>query len=245
MGLDTEKEMNLSTQIPSGFSIDEYESSSALTDKLSDGTLIPVSLGLFGEVGSLMATSKKYHREGEAYAAYKEAVIDEFGDTLWYLAAICRRLGYRLQDIISDASEDDDVSTALVLGHLPNAPITCIRSFTDHLEFDELLIRLGQQAATLLRRSKDNSIQRSQLVTFTHTYLRTVQSCNIPLSLIAITNLTKTRGRFLEREPSELPNFDSDFPEEERLPNVFRIEIGQRENGKCYLRWNGVLLVAP
>ena len=229
----------------SGLSIAEYESGSALTDRLPADALTPVRLGLFGEVGGLMATSKKYHREREAYAAHKDAVIEEFGDTLWYLAALCRRLGYRLGDVVAEASRGEDVTSDIITGILPNAPVANSMTFIEQTTFDDLLVCLGQQAADLLNASGEENSQRARLVAFTQTYLRAVQACKIPLALIATTNLAKVEGRFLDYDESKLPNFDAGFPEEERIPQSFKIEIKQRGTGKCYLRWNGVFIGDP
>ncbi len=44
----------------------EYMEAIAPTDRLSQDDLRPVLMGLFGEVGSIMATAKKLHREKEA-----------------------------------------------------------------------------------------------------------------------------------------------------------------------------------
>ena len=93
-----------------------------------------------------MATSKKLHREGNAYAAYAPAVIEEFGDTLWYLAALSRRLGYKLEDIIADASNGEDVSSELVTSTLPEGPLAFVKSFTNQSTFDDLLLNLGRDA---------------------------------------------------------------------------------------------------
>jgi len=73
------------------------------TDKLALDDLQPILLGLFGEVGSIMATAKKFHREGEAYASYRYAVEEEFGDALWYFTALCRRLAMRVDEILAAA----------------------------------------------------------------------------------------------------------------------------------------------
>ena len=245
MGLGDEARMKAAMQSQFGISIAEYELSSAHTDRLPDDVLTPVRLGLFGEVGGLMATSKKYHREGEAYVAYKDAVIDEFGDALWYFAALCRRLGYSLEELIAEALQGDEVSTDIVTGILPNAPMASVRTFSERTAFDELLVRLGQDAANLLSACEGEVAQRDLLFAFTQTYLRAVQACKIPLALIATTNLAKVRGRFLDYGVSELPDFDRGFPEEEQLPRSFRIEIEQRGNGKCYLRRNGVFIGDP
>ena len=226
-------------------SIAEYDSASARVDQLPTDTLTPVRLGLFGEVGSLMATSKKLHREGNAYAAYSHAVIEEFGDTLWYLASLCRRLGYKLEDVIGDASNGEDVSSELVTSTLPAGPLACVKSFTNHGGLDELLLTLGRDAAALLNPCSEASLQREQLIRFSRTYLMAVQACGIPFSTITQTNIDKTNGRFLKPDFEGLPVFDAEFPEEEQLPREFRIEIKQRANGKSYLRWNGVFIGAP
>lgn len=246
MGLGEETGMNSTVAARPGLSIAEYESSSAHTDRLADDALTPVRLGLFGEVGGLMATSKKYHREGEAYVAHREAVIDEFGDTLWYLTALCRRLGYSLEELVAEASQGDDVTSEVVTGTLPNAPIiACVRTFGGQTALDDLLVCLGQEAASLLHAGSDTGTEREKLVAFTQTYLRAVQACKISLTVIATRNLAKIRGRFLDYDVSKLPDFDARFPEEERLPQSFRIEIKQRGTGKCYLRWNGVFIGDP
>ena len=57
------------------------------TDKLPPDDLHPVLMGLFGEVGSIMATVKKHIREEAAYTGYRQAVEEEFGDALWYFTA--------------------------------------------------------------------------------------------------------------------------------------------------------------
>ena len=229
----------------SGLSIAEYECGSAQTDRFADDALTPVQLGLFGEVGGLMATSKKYYREGAAYAAHRDAVIDEFGDTLWYLTALCRRLGHSLEEVVGEASRGDDITSDIVAGTLPNAPMVPVLKLGAPTAFDEVLVCLGEDAANLLRTCNEAGTGRHRLVTFTRTYLRAVRACNIPLDVIVTNNLAKVRGRFLDYDVSKLPDFDTEFPEEERLPQSFRIEIKQRGSGKCYLRWNGVFIGDP
>ena len=68
----------------------EYMRQVEPTDKLPPNDLQPILLGLFGEVGSITATAKKLHREKNAYAGYRQAVTEEFGDALWRFAALCR-----------------------------------------------------------------------------------------------------------------------------------------------------------
>src|SRR5258708_14618123 len=85
----------------------EYMSQVEPTDKLAADDLQPVLLGLFGEVGSIMATAKKFHREKEAYAGYRHAVEEEFGDALWYFTALCRRLDARMDNILAQAASGE------------------------------------------------------------------------------------------------------------------------------------------
>ena len=80
---------------------------------------------------------------------------------------------------------------------------------------------------------------------FTIIYLRAVQAFNIPLAVVAQSNLAKVTSRFLEFDPRELPVFDEGFPEDERLPSTFRIEIRERASGQSYIRWNGVFIGDP
>ena len=61
-------------------SLGEYARQVAPTDRLGADDLKPTLLGLYGEVGSLMATAKKLHREGSAFLGYRNDTIEEFGE---------------------------------------------------------------------------------------------------------------------------------------------------------------------
>ena len=237
--------MSIRAATENSTSIAEYEATCARSDQLDDDALTSVRLGLFGEVGSLMATSKKYHREGQAYAAYKDDVVDEFGDALWYFAALCRRLGHSLEELLDVASQGDHEISNLTKGTLTNTPIASVRSFRKQTEIDDLLVTLGQEAANLLSTCCRTEEQRTRLVTFAQVYLCTVHTCRIPLSDVISTNLAKIGSRFLDYDVSKLPDFDANFPEEEQLPKQFRIEFKLRQTGKCYLRWNRVFIGEP
>lgn len=60
-------------------------------------------LGLVGETGSLLAEAKKKQRDAASYLGYAEAVAEEIGDVLWYLAAVARRHRLALSDIAAAA----------------------------------------------------------------------------------------------------------------------------------------------
>ncbi len=60
------------------------------------------TLKLNGEAGEVAeALGKHYRSEGfvHLHKAQKEAIMDEMGDVLWYLAALASELGVRLETI--------------------------------------------------------------------------------------------------------------------------------------------------
>ncbi|WP_265593767.1 nucleoside triphosphate pyrophosphohydrolase family protein, partial [Verrucomicrobium sp. BvORR034] len=65
----------------------------------ADAKLNFLSLGLFGEVGSLLSALKKKLRDGPAYVGYQRTVEEEFGDSMWYLANIAAHHDIVLSEI--------------------------------------------------------------------------------------------------------------------------------------------------
>lgn len=238
--------MTISREHQSGIQIAEYESRNFDTDKIEGGNELTLILfGLFGEVGSLMAVSKKNHREKSVYAAYTHAVVEELGDTLWYFTALCRRLGYKLKEIFDEASKGDDVLLELVTNSTPGAPIAHTRSFPNNRSLDDLLLDLGREAAALIEYCKNSEQQRSRLIEFARIYLMTVNVCEVSFTEVAWFNLDKSNSRFVESKQCELADFDVEFPKEEQLPRNFEFVITERPSGKSHLQWNGVFIGAP
>mgnify|MGYP000539584840 CR=1 FL=1 len=56
-------------------------------------------MGLTGEVGELATEYKKQLRDGEGYTVFKEKLVEELGDILWYLSAIAEHENLRLSEI--------------------------------------------------------------------------------------------------------------------------------------------------
>ena len=200
------------------------------TDNLPQDDLRPVLLGLFGEIGSVMATHKKRHREKETYAGYENAVVEEFGDALWYFTALCRRLENRIDEIFSQTVHGEGYENMIFVSDV--SPL-------------EAIFRLGEAAASLLAIRRHDDQARVLLHTFADQYLHAIQTAGVPLAQIVSTNAEKARGRFLESDYATLPTFDSTFPEEERLPGHFEVTITQRRSGRSYLQWNGVFIGDP
>lgn len=227
------------------FLLADYARQIAPTDRFGADDLTPVLLGLFGEVGSVMSTSKKLHREREAFTGYRRDVEEEFGDTLWYVAALCRRLDIDLSNLFERALGQANVRTALAAGSNPHFPISRVVTVEDIGPLDNVLLRLGESAAKLLHLRDDRSAAEELLVDFARTYIEAIRAAGISFATVLQVNLAKARGRFIEPVPETLPDFDADFPAEERLPQNFEIEITQRADGRSYLRWNGVFIGDP
>lgn len=208
--------------------------------------LRPVLFGLYGEVGSVMAASKKFHREREAYIGFRDAVVEEFGDVLWYFAAIGRRLNFPIDSIFAKAGEKGTFETGIVASDLVEWPLATANKVAPAPALDPALLKLGTDAAALLALSDEGVANAEHMMqTFAVSYVGALQASGMTFGEIAHHNATKTRGRFLEPEFSDLPTFDDEFDDEERIPSRFEIRITQRKSGKSYLQWNGVFIGDP
>lgn len=205
----------------------------------------PVLMGLFGEVGGIMATAKKYHREGRNYAGHHYAVVDEFGDALWYLTAICRRLNIDIEDVFHSSIEESGHDSAIVATDIPDWPISKSMRPTSLPPLDNALLQLGQAASALMKLSTEQTDARSLLINFAKLYVLSLRLSGVTFGTVAEFNIRKTSGRFLEPDISKLPNFDAEFKEEEQLPDHFEVTISQRASGRSYLSMKGIFLGDP
>lgn len=223
----------------------EYMNQVEPTDAMPRNDLQPILLGLFGEVGSIMATAKKLHREKEAYAGYRYAVEEEFGDALWYLTALCRRVGLRVDEILAGVSDKENYKTLVAENDLFAGALPYVAVPQATPELDIALLHLGEATARLfiLRTSKDRT--HAHIVDFADHYLRALKAAQVTFAEVVQKNISKTRGRFLAPGYSSLPTFDHEFPEEEQLPARFAITIDERKSGRSYMRWNGVFIGDP
>jgi NTP pyrophosphatase (non-canonical NTP hydrolase) len=70
-------------------------------DRDGIGIMIPL-LGLAGEAGTLLTEYKKWLREGASYQIFKDRVVEELGDVLWYVANIASKEGLDLDFIATE-----------------------------------------------------------------------------------------------------------------------------------------------
>lgn len=86
-------------------SLDDYQRHSRKTWSLirTDHPIVYPTLGLANEAGEVAGKIKKIFRDrgGEITAEDREALRQELGDVLWYLAQICTELDLTLSEVAS------------------------------------------------------------------------------------------------------------------------------------------------
>ena len=215
------------------------------TDKLPQDKLQPVLMGLFGEVGSIMATVKKAHREHAAFAGYQQAVEEEFGDVLWYFATLCRRLDIGVDVILAETIEQSKYKMVVAASDHLDGPVSQVSYVGKLHHLDKTLLNLGEATAVLLGIERLDERTKDSLRNFSDCYLQALQAARVGFSKVVRMNVDKVCGRFREPVIEALPTFDSRFPQEERLPQDFKIKISQRASGQSYLQWNDVFIGDP
>lgn len=232
---------------PSGsIALGRYAAEVLPTDVLPPDDLNRALMGLYGEVGGIMSSAKKHVREGDAYPGFRRAAEEEFGDTLWYFNAVCRRLGASLEQIFAEAAKGSTFATMCAASDAAPGAVAHVATPVDARHIDESLFQLGICAADFLRSPQTLREEgMSKLVDFARMYLRALHSSNLTFADVVRRNILKTRGAFIEPNPKELPAFDIDFDDDERLPMDFKIRISQRGGGRSYLQWNKVFIGDP
>lgn len=223
----------------------EYAAATQATDRFRPDEVQPIVLGLFGEVGGVMAAVKKHRREGAAFVGFQQAVEEECGDALWYLTALCRRMGVSVEDVFSDVMTEEEHSTAIAASDLPGWPLSKLTSVEKMPALDDVLLGLGRSAADLLEIDLRDSNGRAKLARFANSLVHAIQVSRVSFAKVAAANLTKTLGRFAPPDIATLPTFDRDFPADEQIPEEFEIVIKERKSGQSCLQMSGVFIGDP
>lgn len=223
-------------------SIADYAAGVAETDVIDPTDLSPIMQGLYGEVGGIMSTAKKHVREGKAYPGFGRAAEEEFGDTLWYLAALCRRLQISLNDLLVTAANGSGFRAEGAASDVGVGALAQVWTPISVAPLDDTLFRLGRAAAALLGDARPTE---ADMQAFAVCYLEALHASGLSFANIARRNLEKARGAFISPQIDDLPDFDAKFLCDEQLPRQFRIRISQRKSGKSYLQWNGVFIGDP
>ncbi|KTE19812.1 pyrophosphatase [Sphingopyxis sp. H050] len=225
--------------------IDQYVREAARTDqRKGPGTIGFTMLGLVGETGSLLAEAKKKQRDAASYLGYAEAVAEEIGDVLWYLAAVARRHRLALSDIAAAALVADGVyragaNAALSLHALQPAHMPLAKAPMP--KFEHGLLGLAGEVG-LLAREIDGAGQpghraavAQSLVAIMRRLIQAATDSGVTLEGAAIKNLQKIFDRW-PRERQYPPAFDESNDAEEQLPRTMEIDVYERTvRGQVYV----------
>jgi NTP pyrophosphatase (non-canonical NTP hydrolase) len=222
--------------------LDEYQEAAARTDQNPRGGMQGLAfplLGLFGEVGTLLSALKKKQRDRESYVGYSEAVIEEFGDVLWYFSNVASRASLRLSEFAREVS--DNLSRASVFeGNQTRSP--------DSPEFETAVIALAGKAGLLLNEFSAGKIANNRdllcahLAKIFYALSQAAAIADVDLRQAAHNNICKINSRW-PRTRRYAPLFDTDFSETEQLPRKIEMHIVEtRVGGKtCVIQLcNGV-----
>jgi NTP pyrophosphatase (non-canonical NTP hydrolase) len=79
-----------------------YQIEAAKTDRHPGENDVAIQipmLGLAGEVGTLLSQYKKYLRDGDAHQLFKDKIVEELGDILWYASNVATKFHIDLADV--------------------------------------------------------------------------------------------------------------------------------------------------
>lgn len=232
--------------------LDSYQLAARGTDQSSKHRLegLPfLLLGLFGEAGTLLSTLKKKQRDQESFVGYNEAIVEEFGDVLWYLSNVATHLSLSLRELARagfceprDAGGEDiatfaDVQAAKKTDGSPES-----------LEFEASLFMFAGKVGLLLNdfhkggAAADREALSAHLVGIFRALVEAADVADIDLTKAALHNTRKIHSRWPE-ERVYMPLFDEGFDSLEQLPRKITMHIFEKERaGKTYVfqQCNGV-----
>ena len=233
--------------------LDEYQRRAKESDQNvrihQEGLRAPL-LGLFGEVGSLLTLPKRVQRERPNAADYRDAVLEELGDVLWYLSNLVSRQRVSLSAVaLLQFDRRSRVGRA-------NRNLT----FTDYeRRFRKKLGRsafreadffaLGAAVGRLMNDfaggahwGLDRSDFLAHLATSLQLLVRVASHADVPLDLAAQNNLAKINSRW-PRKQIYPPLVDDGRDIYEMLPRRIEMNFEERViNQKPYVfqRCNGI-----
>jgi NTP pyrophosphatase (non-canonical NTP hydrolase) len=203
----------------------EYSQAAERTDQLigKPNHALLLAAGLFGEAGSVLAELKKERRETDAYPAYRNRLVEEIGDCLWYLTRLSTVLD---PSAVSDLNKRGQVQRRQNHDSLPDGV--------------NLSVAVGELLSALRDRNENGGTTGLQPVW--NALFSLAEGAGIDPREAVRRNLDKTQSRWPEKRVF-FPLFDEDFPEEEQLPRELEIEFRKVKRGQTdavVLRCNGL-----
>jgi NTP pyrophosphatase (non-canonical NTP hydrolase) len=204
--------------------LNEYQRAAMQTDQNQrrgmDGLAFPL-LGLFGEIGTLLSALKKKQRDKDSYVGYSEAVIEEFGDVLWYFSNVASRAALNIGDLAQRAFHDRENQNGFERDRSgsPNSP-----------EFEAAVIALGGKVGLLLNQfsagklGNDRDLLADHLANVFYALVQAASVADVDLQEAARNNIQKVYSRW-PKTREHTPLFDINFEESEQLPRKIEMHI--------------------
>ena len=101
IGRDEKRETSETESERQRLGMGDYQREAARTDqtRADDSSVMVPMLGLAGEAGQLLSEYKKRLRDGEGHRHFKDRVVEELGDLLWYVANVATKFGVDLERV--------------------------------------------------------------------------------------------------------------------------------------------------
>jgi len=234
--------------------VDAYQRQAKLADQNrrrgAQGLRIPL-LGLFGETGSLLSELKRAQREKLTFESYDVAVLEEFGDVLWYLSNLASRCRVSLSSLAKQGDRGSRIyrasTSSLTFFELQQRRTPRVQRATQALEavFFALGGTVGDLMSEFHAHRQQNLERRDLLRHLASTFRVLVQAADkagFSLNLAAHNNLAKINSRWPRRkEFSKL--LDAEDEQDEQLPRrieMYFVEKVVNRKKYVYQRCNGI-----
>lgn len=236
--------------------LNDYQVRALETDKIKQVGLngLPYFLlGLFGEVGTLLSALKKKQRDQESYIGYNEAVIEEFGDVLWYFTNIATRASIKLSTLAEKSFRNLRTwdNKKLILGTfqgIQTKKITNTEAPNKTADFETALISLAGKVGLLLhdfdlgKFDKNRYALSAHLVEIFRSIIEAANNANVDLAGAALSNLKKTNSRWPKHKRYHTL-FDETYPKEEQFPRKITFHLIENPSTKkVIMKLNGVII---
>lgn len=218
----------------------EYQAIAKQTDRNKReglaGLRFPL-LGLFGEIGSLLSELKKKQRDKQSYYAYDKAVVEEFGDVLWYFSNIAGRASLTLEELAGLALHD------MAIGGKARrrvATFADLQAKTPHTgptsdgPFETEALRLAARAGNLLgdvdSYVRNRELLKGHLVEIFRSIICSAEDAHVLIDDVVRANIEKVTGRWpIARVYT--PLFDETLGPDEQLPRRIEMLIEEQTVG--------------
>jgi len=225
--------------------VGRYQTYANETNVISEKPVTLMLLGLFGEIGSLVSELKKKQRDEDAYMGFKDSVLEELGDTLWYLACLCTYLGLPLESLVRIASQDRfSAGEALTFSAIQQ---DAVASLPTESRLELTLLKLSSEVGLVMAEFlSSGSIVKEKVASHLADVFRALVEvaiqAQVNLGRAAYRNLWKVRDRWpvMKEYPG---HFDATSQQEEQLPRRIEMLITERTvNGRAYVyqKCNGI-----